>query len=172
MQMNVHCKISEHDDSLNFHRFVIFNAEISLSVFTGEHYCLLRATILHSFTFVPNYVIMMCIFCHVDILCLSASCNRLIWFLSFSSLGTFFTSNYQCDDARYQKDTSSWGQNVGTSFPFRYFWVGFLNKHPVCSLMQVWKFRSQHLSCSYGITCRSCIYMYFDCHFNGHRFVL
>lgn len=76
--MNEHCKISEQDDSLNFHKFAIFHAEISLSVFTGEHYCLLRATILHSFTFVPNYVIMMCIFCHVDILCLSASCNRLI----------------------------------------------------------------------------------------------
>lgn len=76
--MNEHCKISEQDDSLNFHKFAIFHAEISLSVFTGEHYCLLRATILHSFTCVPNYVIMMCIFCHVDILCLSAGCNRLI----------------------------------------------------------------------------------------------
>lgn len=64
--------------SLNFHKFAIFNAEISLSVFTGEQYCLLRATILHSFTFVPNYLIMMCIFCQVDILCLSASCNSLI----------------------------------------------------------------------------------------------
>lgn len=76
--MYVHCKISEQDDSLNFHKFAIFNAEFSLSVFTGEHYCLLRANILHSFTFVPNYVMMMCIFCHVDILCLSAGCNRLI----------------------------------------------------------------------------------------------
>lgn len=53
----------------------------------------LRATFLSPFMSVSDYVIMMWIVCHVDILCLSASYNRLIWFLSFSSLAIVFHSD-------------------------------------------------------------------------------
>lgn len=67
--------------------------DVSLSLFSVQHRCVLSVTFLSPLTSISDYVIMMCIVCHVDILCLSVCYNRVIWFLSFLSLGTMQNQN-------------------------------------------------------------------------------
>lgn len=59
---------------------------VSFSLFVAEHLFVKGETFLSPLTSIYDYVIMICIVCHLDILRLPARYNRVIWLLSSSSL--------------------------------------------------------------------------------------
>lgn len=69
--------------------------DVSFSLFSAQHHCVLSATFLSPLTSISDCIIMVCIVCHVDILCLFLRYNRFIWFLSFLGLGTVQRNVYK-----------------------------------------------------------------------------
>lgn len=129
-----------------FHGFLMPNCRTkALSLNVDAHHFVLRATLLSPLPSVSDYVIIMCIIWHVDILGLSTIYYRLVWFFSFLSLGTLSKTNQKNGNAKYQKNSSSRSQNVNTNFPFRFAWASLLKKHQSWNLVQVWKIRCKQV---------------------------
>lgn len=85
----------KQNDNQRFHKFAMFNCWMLVFPCFRFSATVSKCHFLSSLTPVSDYVIMMCIICHVDILCLSIRYNRLIWFFSFFSLGTMQKQNDQ-----------------------------------------------------------------------------